>query len=186
MATIQPGKSLRLKSTRPAESGLGMFQTFVSTRAADTRANSLSQAQGDDIPRHWSEECASIPIALSNSASSLLKLWIFQTEAVSEGADYPHVLGDWMECIPERIGHSIVLDTVIECFLTSTVAYLNPNADNSNAINRANARALSAVREAIPTSDSITSQDHLLLAVCLLLLVEVLQLRPWSSPAANT
>lgn len=173
-SSSKPGLALRLKSTRAASSGSGLFQTLKPMRAEDKSSKSRSGKRSDhDMALVDGSRRQPSPLAEPlSAATTLLNRWMSLTEALSNGYDTPYILGTWMEFIPQRIGHSDAIDSAVDCFLNSSIAYVNCTDSNKAMTDRANMKAIQNIRTAILAADSDLPCDEALLAISLLHLVE--------------
>ena len=94
-------------------------------------------------------------------------------ETASQGTDTPFILGDWMEFIAPRIGSSAVMDSAVKCFISSTVAYANPNDTNTNHATELNLLATYGIRKALAVKQNESLRHEILLSIILLHLAEV-------------
>ncbi len=173
---VKPEGELSLRSTQPTQSGEGLFLTFRSKRAEkkDSQATSVTKQSWMMARASRSTQPISLVKERLSPALRLLRRWTSQMEALSQGFDTPlGVLGEWTRHIPQRIGHSDAIDWALTCFLNSVTAYVNRNAENAASTDAANARAIYSIRSAIESSSSELIQSDVLIAICLLHLVEV-------------
>ncbi|EXJ58997.1 hypothetical protein A1O7_06428 [Cladophialophora yegresii CBS 114405] len=90
------------------------------------------------------------------------------------GAPEPYVLGEWLEIIPQRIGHSETFDIALECLITSALTYVNTTERNLAETCALNSRALARIRAMLSRGEeSPKEQDDILLAISFLYAAEV-------------
>lgn len=93
---------------------------------------------------------------------------------MAPGAAHPYVVGDWLELIPQRVGHSETFDVALECFITSAMTYINTTEINLTETCGLNSKAVARIRATISSGiDSTKNQDDILLAISLLYGAEV-------------
>jgi hypothetical protein len=168
---------LTVRSMRKAMRGEGLFQTLVPAlpvrsgsrrgTAGKTRRGTAAAAAG------CSGENLSLRPEPSSSSMALCQRWISFTEMISTGLDTRFVLGDWMELVAQWIGPDETVDSALECFLHSSVAYVNSTDDNLVLTDKCNLRALRSIRAAILSGSSELLHENVLISIILLHFVEV-------------
>lgn len=165
--------TLCLRTTRKAKSGSGLFETFVPAKSDRKRDANKNKYHDPAKSCDTFNEDLTLPREPLSSATKLLQRWISLIETISQGFDTRVVLGDWMELIPPRIENSNEVSSALECFLNSTVAYVNPTAENITPTDKSNVKALYSIRTAIIDRNAQLLNDDVLLAITLLHFVEV-------------
>ena len=83
------------------------------------------------------------------------------------------MFGDWMEFVPQRLGQSDAIDSALDCFLDSSVAYTNSTAENLATTDRSNVKAIQKIRTAILADEAESVCNDALIAIAMLQFVEV-------------
>ncbi|OCT51509.1 hypothetical protein CLCR_08824 [Cladophialophora carrionii] len=106
-------------------------------------------------------------------SGSLVLRWRNLCEIMLPGARQPYVLGEWLELIPPRIGHSETFDIALECLITSALTYVNTTERNLADTCGLNSGALARVRAMLAKGEeSPKEQDDILLAISFLYAAE--------------
>ncbi|KAH8899897.1 hypothetical protein GQ53DRAFT_740905 [Thozetella sp. PMI_491] len=186
-----PDSLLRLRSSRQAKDGSGLFQTFAprgkknprdrdgeckartpDSADADTDAVAAVAAFSDPI---WGtiDMLLLLPHEPQCGTGRAVNQWLNITASFSENYGIPCILGEWMELVPPRLGNSQSIDSAVECFLRAVTANSNRTPENLAATDAANAKALRSIRADILNGDVNLVRNDVLIAICLLIFVEI-------------
>lgn len=93
---------------------------------------------------------------------------------MAPGAAQPYVVGEWLEIIPQRVGHSETFDIALECLIASAMAFINTTERNLADTCALNSKALARIRAKLSSGEESTQkQDDILLAISFLYAAEV-------------
>lgn len=159
---------LTLRSTSKPMAGDGAFHKFSLLGTGIGRKGGKRSPERDGESRQLIRETE-----LSGSSTNLVLRWRTICKAIAPGESEPYAMGEWMEIIPSRIGHSSTVDAALDCFVNSAVAYASSNEQNMAHIFSLNAKALAGVRSKLLVEHSETVQEDALLAISFLGAAEV-------------
>lgn len=173
-------------SGEPSVGALSKLRTVLALRKATQSADgafhkfsllrvTTNEGEGEQMPVTRDAQLALLipEFTLSGPTTSLVLRWKSMYSTIDPGKREPYTIGEWLEIIPSRIGHSRTVDTALDCLINSAVAYINRNEQNFAKTYDLNARALARIRTILSGGDSRKIQDDALIAISLLTGAEV-------------